>query len=61
MFYEIKKGVDVVERFNPLPYPKGHKLEGKSKSGADADADALKRAKDLGADVVVTSDGRKVA
>ena len=55
MFYEIKKGDELVERFNP---PVGK--DGKTVSKGDADKAAVDQAKKLGGTSVVTSDGRKV-
>jgi hypothetical protein len=54
MFYEIKKGDELLERFNHS------EVKGKVLTQADKDAQAVSRAKELKADVVVTSDGRQV-
>ncbi len=55
MFYELKKDGELLERLNPAADAKG-----RSKAEKDSDVDALKRAKELGADEVVTSTGRRV-
>lgn len=55
MFYEIKKNGVLLERMNPLADEKG-----RSKSERESDADALRRADELGADEVVTSVGRAI-
>lgn len=47
MFYELKKGNDLVERFN-------------AKDPQTGDVEAIARAKEIGADRVVTSNGKVV-
>ena len=55
MFYEIKKGEVLIERMNP-PADKN----GKGLLGSAADEAVVARAKEIGADSVTASDGRKV-
>lgn len=47
MFYELKKGGELVERFN-------------AKVAANGDVEAIARAKEVGADYIVTSAGKVV-
>jgi hypothetical protein len=57
MFYEIKKGGETVERFNA---PVSGKARTQPERESETVAAALKRAKELGADEIVSSLGRKV-